>query len=98
MRKSGKPGFRCHPRLGGRATLKTWMPGTRLVLGPAEGRTRVPDPSAGHDAEESGAKRYYDAFFFTNIALMLSNNSILAPCLRMMTLCCSTESELFHAQ
>jgi hypothetical protein len=21
---------------------KTWMPGTRLVLGPAEGRTRVP--------------------------------------------------------
>ena len=25
----------CHP-------AKTWMPGTRLVLGPAEGRTRVP--------------------------------------------------------
>src|SRR4029077_19951206 len=41
---------------------------------------------------------YCDAFFFTNNALMLSNNSILAPCLRMMTLCCSTESELFHAQ
>jgi hypothetical protein len=24
---------------------KTWMPGTRLVLGPAK-----PDPSAGHDS------------------------------------------------
>jgi hypothetical protein len=23
-------------------SLKAWMPGTRLVLGPAEGRTRVP--------------------------------------------------------
>jgi hypothetical protein len=22
--------------------LQTWMPGTRLVLGPTEGRTRVP--------------------------------------------------------
>jgi hypothetical protein len=27
-------------------TRKTWMPGTRHVLGPAK-----PDPSAGHDEE-----------------------------------------------
>jgi hypothetical protein len=26
--------------------LKSWMPGTRLVLGPAEGRTRVPGMTA----------------------------------------------------
>jgi hypothetical protein len=28
-------------------TGKTWMPGTRLVLGPAEGRTRVPGMTNG---------------------------------------------------
>src|SRR5262249_3591309 len=58
------------------------------------GRTRVP----GVTQKSDDVRRRYDAFFFSNIALMLSNNSILAPCLRMMTLCCSTESELFHAQ
>jgi hypothetical protein len=43
--------------------------------------------------------RFYPcAFFFANIALMLSNSSILAPCLRMMMLCCATDSELFQAQ
>ncbi len=36
-------------------------------------------------------------FFFPNIALM-SNNSIFAPCLRMMIDCCATDSVLFHAQ
>src|SRR5436190_1809024 len=37
-------------------------------------------------------------FFFLNTALILSNNSTLAPCLRMMTLCWATESVLFQAQ
>ena len=37
-------------------------------------------------------------FGFTNVRLRLSNNSILAPFLCMMTLCCSTESVLFQAQ
>ena len=49
----------------------------------------------------SGSFRERDypyAFFFTNIALMLSNSSILAPCLRMIRLCCATDSELFQAQ
>ena len=52
---------------------------------------------AGHDAK-TDAVSVYAAFFFANIALRLSNSSILAPCLRMMTLCCSTESVLFQAQ
>jgi hypothetical protein len=52
---------------------------------------------AGHDAKRV-LFGVYDAFFFSNIDLMLSNNSILAPCLRIMTLCCSTESVLFQAQ
>ncbi len=39
------------------------------------------------------------AFFFPpNTALMLSSNSIFAPCLRMMIDCCATDSVLFHAQ
>ena len=29
MRKSGKPDFRCHPRLWVLTIFKTWMPGTR---------------------------------------------------------------------
>jgi glycosyltransferase 2 family protein len=37
-------------------------------------------------------------FGFTNVRLRLSNSSILAPFLCMMTLCCSTESVLFQAQ
>ncbi len=41
---------------------------------------------------------YCCGFFFTNNALILSINSILAPCLRMMMLCCTTDSELFQAQ
>ena len=32
-------------------SLKTWMPGNKLALGPAEGRTRV----AGHDVVGVGA-------------------------------------------
>ena len=55
--------------------------------------------SPGHDLvlNSRRALRCY-AFFFGNIALMLSNSSILAPCLRMMMLCCATDSELFQAQ
>src|SRR6266851_3408246 len=60
-------------------------------------KTWMAGTSPGHDVERV-CRCYDDAFFFTNNALMLSNNSILAPCLRMMTLCCSTDSELFHAQ
>jgi len=42
---------------------------------------------------------FYDpAFFPPNTALMLSNSSILAPCLRMITLCWITDSVLFQAQ
>jgi hypothetical protein len=42
---------------------------------------------------------YPSAFFFlTNSALRLSNSSILAPCLFMITLCWATESVLFQAQ
>ena len=44
----------------------------------------------------AGSQLY--AFFPPNIALILSNNSIFAPCLRMITLCCATDSELFQAQ
>jgi len=29
MRNSGKPKLRCHPRLPGNGSRKTWMPGTR---------------------------------------------------------------------
>src|SRR6266540_2756828 len=38
------------------------------------------------------------ALLLANSALRLSNNSILAPCLRMITPCWSTDSVLFHAQ
>jgi tRNA(adenine34) deaminase len=38
--------------------IKTWMPGTRLVLGPAEGRTRVP-----------GMTRNMTSYSFMSIAL-----------------------------
>src|SRR5690242_18670358 len=50
MRKSGKLDFRCHPRLG---CGKDWMPGTRLVLGPTEGRTRVPGMAQNANREIS---------------------------------------------
>jgi hypothetical protein len=30
------------------AAVKTWMPGTRFTLGPAEGRTRVPGMTSQH--------------------------------------------------
>ena len=40
----------------------------------------------------------YAFFFLTNSAFTLSINSIFAPCLRMMMLCCVTDSELFQAQ
>ena len=53
---------------------------------------------AGHDARTDGTANYCCGVFFTNIALILSNSSILAPCLRMITLCCTTESRLFQAQ
>ena len=36
--------------------------------------------------------------YFPNTFLMLSNSSILAPCLRMMIDCCVTDSVLFQAQ
>jgi hypothetical protein len=46
-----------------------------------------------------GRKRNYPCvFFFPNSALILSNSSILAPCLRMMIDCCATDSVLFQAQ
>ena len=37
-------------------------------------------------------------FGLKKVRLRLSNSSILAPFLCMITLCCSTESELFQAQ
>ena len=42
--------------------------------------------------------RYSCVFFLTKTPLMFSNNSSFAPCLRMITLCCITDSVLFHAQ
>ncbi len=37
-------------------------------------------------------------FLGLNVSRILSNSSILAPCLFMMKACCSTESVLFQAQ
>ena len=42
-----------------------------------------PEHRSGRASEE----HYCCGFFFTNTALILSNNSIFAPCLRMITLC-----------
>src|ERR1700730_6738733 len=57
---------------------------------------------AGHDGLETDAsltpRKSYVAFFEANVALRLSNNSTFTPLRRMMKLCCSTESRLFHAQ
>jgi hypothetical protein len=64
------------------ATIKAWMAGTSPAM-----------TSRGY-----AWRRYPALFFLPNNALMLSSSSIFAPCLRMMTLCCSTESELFQAQ
>ena len=55
----------------------------KLALGPAEGRTRV----AGHDARTKVTANYCYGVFLTNIVLILSNSSIFAPCLCMITLC-----------
>ena len=49
-------------------------------------------------SEEVNVRRHSCVFFLMNIALMLTINSTLAPCLRMITLCCATDSELFQAQ
>ena len=53
----------------------------------------------------SAGRLFLGYFFFWKSRLMLphvpfrlSNSSILAPCLRMMMLCCATDSELFQAQ
>src|SRR6185437_5358760 len=64
-------------------------------VGLADLRAKMPDArrSRKHLEEHQAC-----GFFFTNSALILSINSILAPCLRMITLCCSTDSELFQAQ
>src|SRR5665213_26713 len=48
--------------------------------------------------QKNTAFGYDSDFFLLNSALMLSINSIFAPCLRMITLCWSTDSELFQAQ
>ena len=50
------------------------------------------------DLQIRARPNYRYAFFLTNTALILSNNSIFAPCLRMMIDCCATDSELFQAQ
>ena len=56
----------------------------------------------GHDGERVCAtvacRSRYVAFFFVNSDLILSNNSIFAPFLRMITLCWITDSVLFQAQ
>ena len=73
-----------------------------FIIGPAEGRTRwLLAMTRGKSAPNSGkrARQVFDsAFFEANVALRLSNNSTFTPLRRMMKLCCSTDSALFHAQ
>ena len=52
----------------------------------------------GHSIASAPPPDYVCVFFFPNNAFTLSNNSILAPCLRMMIDCCVTDSVLFQAQ
>src|ERR1700741_3034762 len=87
MRKSGKPDFRKSDisDLRHYLTRKSGKPDFRWhprLCSTATVKTWMAKP--GNDAER--VRRRYDAFFFSNIALMLSNNSILAPGWRMMTL------------
>src|SRR3954471_2435511 len=67
-------------------------------LRPASISAEVKEAGAIVDAAFKAAQSQPGAFFFTNSDLMLSNSSILAPFLRMMTLCWITESVLFQAQ
>ncbi len=47
------------------------MPGARLVLGPAEGRTRVPGMTVKMTARVSAAARYFFIFFARNSCVRL---------------------------
>ena len=56
----------------------------------------------GDDKENDESEKNYSAgvfgFGLKNVAFRLSQSTILAPFLCMITLCCATESELFQAQ
>ena len=69
---------------------KTWMPGT------SPGMTKL----VRRAPQDEGSKGYvfFSAGFFAKVDFTLSNSSTFTPFLRMMKLCCSTESRLFHAQ
>ena len=63
------------------------------------------DSAAKQGGDKNGTRRdgAYSAgcllfFPFGISARRLSHSSILAPCLRMITACCETESALFQAQ
>jgi len=63
-----------------------------------DGSTSAASSSARTAAATQRAYFFSCAGVFTNIDLMLSHSSILAPWRFMMNDCCSTDSVLFHAQ
>jgi hypothetical protein len=95
-----------------RLQLLGWHNPLRVMRGPVPGihvlKSAGPQDvdgrdKPGHDAETSDVseKNYSAGVFglgFAKVRFRLSHSSILAPFLCMITLCCSTESELFQAQ